>query len=107
MASPRAGEGGASGGDYAKVYGRILRQVKEPVIIHWPARCSILPRGLIGATRDHMQAMDVAIERSSGQRRQGRRRQGLAARQGQGDRHAPRLPQGVRMYTGTTSTTRS
>ena len=33
---PRAGEGGAHRrDDYAKVYGRILSQVKEPVIIHW------------------------------------------------------------------------
>ncbi len=35
MASRALAKVGRSGGDYADVYGRILSQVKEPVIIHW------------------------------------------------------------------------
>ena len=35
MASRALVKAARSGDDYAKVYGRILSQVKEPVIIHW------------------------------------------------------------------------
>ena len=35
MASRALAKAARSPDDYAKVYGRILRQVKEPVIIHW------------------------------------------------------------------------
>src|SRR5256886_6073461 len=35
MASRALGKAARSPDDYAKVYGRILSQVKEPVIIHW------------------------------------------------------------------------
>ena len=38
---------------------------------------------------DHDQAMEVALAVIAAQRRQGRRHQDLAARQGQGNRHAP------------------
>ena len=48
--------------DYAKVYDRLLRQAKEPVIIHWlgemfdPALEGYWGHG------DHMAAMDVAVD---------------------------------------------
>ncbi|HEX6959304.1 MAG TPA: dihydrodipicolinate synthase family protein [Ferrovibrio sp.] len=48
--------------DYAKVYGRILSQVKQPVILHWlgemfdPALAGYWGKG------EHMQAMEVCLD---------------------------------------------
>ncbi|MCW5773364.1 MAG: dihydrodipicolinate synthase family protein [Rhodospirillaceae bacterium] len=86
--------------DYAKVYGRILSQVKEPVLIHWLGE--MFDPALAGywGHADHWPAMEVCL--------------GILAA------HAPkidgikislldkdkeiamrrRLPKGVRMYTG-------
>jgi len=48
--------------DYRGVYGRILSQVKEPVIIHWLGEMfDPALEGYWGAG-DHMAAMDVALE---------------------------------------------
>ncbi len=86
--------------DYAKVYGRILRQVKEPVIIHWLGE--MFDPALAGywGAGDHDQAMDVAVGV-------------IAANAAKVDgvkislldkekeiKMRRRLPQGVRMYTG-------
>jgi hypothetical protein len=86
--------------DYRKVYGRILRQVREPVIIHWlgdmfdPAL-----KGYWGCA-DHNAAMDVCLGIIADHA--GKvdgikislldKNKEIAMRQ--------RLPQGVRMYTG-------
>ncbi len=47
--------------DYVKVYGRILRQVKQPVIIHWLGE--MFDPALAGyfGNADHMKAMDTAV----------------------------------------------
>ena len=75
--------------DYERVYDRVLRQAREPVILHWlgdmfdPALA-----GLLGQRR-HRCRDGHGAGHHRGARRQGRRHQDLAARQGQGDRDAP------------------
>jgi hypothetical protein len=61
MASRALAKVGRSGDDYAKVYGRILTQVKEPVVIHWLG--DMFDPALAGywGTRDLDAAMDVAV----------------------------------------------
>jgi Protein of unknown function (DUF993) len=100
MASRALVKTARSSGDYAKVYGRILDQVKEPVIIHWLGE--MFDPALAGywGDADHGKAMDVAIEV-------------IAANAGKVDgikislldkdkeiAMRRRLPKGVRMYTG-------
>ena len=48
--------------DYAKVYGRILEQVREPVIIHWLGE--MFDPALQGywGNADHVAAMDVCVD---------------------------------------------
>ncbi len=48
--------------DYAKVYGRILSQVKQPVILHWLGE--MFDPALLGywGSKDHMAAMDVCLD---------------------------------------------
>ena len=84
-----------------KVYGRILRQVREPVIIHWlgemfdPALA-----GYWGGGRSRRRHGDLPRHHRR-QRRQDRRRQNLAALEGEGNRDArASCRRGVRMYTG-------
>ena len=89
MASRALVKAARSPDDYAKVYGRILGQVKEPVIIHWLGEMFDPALDGYWGHEDHMKAMEVALDVIARQRRQGRRREDLAARQGQGDRHAP------------------
>jgi hypothetical protein len=86
--------------DYAKVYGRILGQVRQPVIIHWLGE--MFDPALAGywGENDHHKAMDVAVAV-------------IAANAGKVDgvkvslldkdkeiAMRRRLPAGVRMYTG-------
>jgi hypothetical protein len=61
MASRALVKAARSGDDYAKVYGRILAQVKQPVIIHWLGE--MFDPALAGywGDRDHMKAMEVAV----------------------------------------------
>ncbi|HEY6992272.1 MAG TPA: dihydrodipicolinate synthase family protein [Xanthobacteraceae bacterium] len=61
MASRALVKAARSGDDYAKVYGRILAQVKEPVIIHWLGE--MFDPALAGywGHKEHGQAMEVAI----------------------------------------------
>ena len=75
--------------DYAKVYGRILEQVREPVIIHWLGE--MFDPALAGywGKADHTAAMDICIDIIGDHAQQGGRRQAVAARQGQGNPHAP------------------
>jgi hypothetical protein len=62
MASRALAKVGRSGDDYAKVYGRILSQVKEPVIIHWLG--DMFDPALAGywGSNDLDTAMDTALE---------------------------------------------
>ena len=61
MASRALTAAAKSPDDYAKVYGRILAQVKEPVIIHWLGE--MFDPALAGywGSADHLAAMDVCI----------------------------------------------
>src|SRR5262245_11439794 len=86
--------------DYAKVYARILAQVKEPVIIHWlgemfdPALAGYWGYG------DHMQAMEVAIDVIAANPA---KVDGVKISLLDKDKEIAmrrRLPQGVRMFTG-------
>ncbi len=86
--------------DYAKVYDRILTQVREPVILHWlgemfdPALA-----GYWGAT-DHMAAMEtcLAIVSDNAAKVDGVKISLLSKEKEIAMRR--RLPAGVRMYTG-------
>jgi hypothetical protein len=62
MASRALARVATSGDDYRKVYGRVLSQVKEPVIIHWLG--DMFDPALAGywGTKDADAAMDVAVE---------------------------------------------
>ena len=94
MASRALARVAKSPADYERVYDRVLGQAKEPVIIHWLGE--MFDPALAGywGSADHMAAMKTAVAHHQRARRQGRRRQDLAARQGQGDRHAPPARQG-------------
>jgi hypothetical protein len=62
MASRALAACARSPGDYARVYGRILSQVKEPVIIHWLGE--MFDPALAGywGHADHFKAMDVCLD---------------------------------------------
>lgn len=100
MASRALARAARGPGDYVRVYDRVLRQVREPVIIHWLGE--MFDPALEGywGHHDHMAAMQVAIEV-------------IAAHAGKVDgvkisllddrkeiAMRRRLPKGVRMYTG-------
>ena len=80
--------------DYAKVYGRVLGQVRKPVIIHWlgemfdPALAGYWGEG------DHRQGDGCRRRSDRGECGEGRRREDFTPRQGQGDRHAPPAARG-------------
>jgi len=86
--------------DYLKVYSRILRQVKEPVIIHWLGEMFDPALGGYWGHTDHMKAMDVAVEMiAANAQRVGGVKVSLLDK----DKEIAmrrRLPKGVRMYTG-------
>ncbi|MGH7002516.1 MAG: dihydrodipicolinate synthase family protein [Alphaproteobacteria bacterium] len=86
--------------DYAKVYGRILGQVKEPVLIHWLGE--MFDPALEGywGRKDHMKAMDVclAILEANTSKIDGIKISLLDKDKEIAMRR--RLPKGVRMYTG-------
>ena len=86
--------------DYAKVYGRILDQVKEPVMIHWlgemfdPALAGYWGHG------NHMAAMDVCLDMLADN---ADNIDGIKISLLDKDKEIAmrrRLPDGVRMYTG-------
>jgi uncharacterized protein DUF993 len=100
MASRALVKAARSPDDYAKVYGRILDQVKEPVIIHWlgemfdPALAGYWGHG------DHYKAMDVAIDAIAANPS---KVDGVKISLLDKDKEIAmrrRLPEGVRMYTG-------
>jgi hypothetical protein len=86
--------------DYARVYGRILRQVKEPVIIHWLGE--MFDPALAGywGAADHMAAMDtcLAIMHEHAGKIDGVKISLLSKEKEIAMRR--RLPAGLRMYTG-------
>jgi hypothetical protein len=105
MASRALGACARSSDDYAKVYGRVLSQVREPVILHWlgemfdPALAGYWTGRSVNDP-DHARAMDVCA-------------QVIAANSAKVDgikisllddakeiALRRRLPKGVRMYTG-------
>jgi len=86
--------------DYARVYDRILSQVKEPVIIHWLGE--MFDPALEGywGSKDHLAAMDVCLDVIA---RNQSRVDGIKISLLDKDKEIAmrrRLPQGVRMYTG-------
>jgi len=86
--------------DYAKVYSRVLSQVKQPVIIHWLGE--MFDPALEGywGHRDHTQAMDVAVDVIAANET---KIDGIKISLLDKDKEIAmrrRLPQGVRMYTG-------
>jgi hypothetical protein len=100
MASRALVKAARSPDDYARVYGRILDQVKEPVIIHWlgemfdPALAGYWGHG------DHYKAMEVAIDAIAANPA---KVDGVKISLLDKDKEIAmrrRLPQGVRMYTG-------
>ena len=100
MASRALVRAARSPDDYARVYGRILAQVKEPVIIHWLGE--MFDPALAGywGDADHGKAMDVAIDVIAANPA---KVDGVKISLLDKDKEIAmrrRLPQGVRMYTG-------
>jgi hypothetical protein len=100
MASRALVKAARSGRDYVKVYGRILGQVKEPVIIHWLGE--MFDPALAGywGDADHGKAMDTAIEVIAAN---AAKVDGIKISLLDKDKEIAmrrRLPKGVRTYTG-------
>ena len=100
MASRALARAARSPDDYVRVYGRILRQVKEPVIIHWLGE--MFDPALAGywGAADHMAAMEtcLAILKDHAAKVDGVKISLLSK-----DKEIAmrcRLPAGMRMYTG-------
>ena len=86
--------------DYARVYERILSQVKEPVIIHWLGE--MFDPALEGywGTKDHAAAMDICLDVLKKNRA---KVDGIKISLLDRDKEIAmrrKLPKGVRMYTG-------
>jgi len=86
--------------DYGRVYGRVLSQVKEPVIIHWLGE--MFDPALEGywGSRDHAKAMDVCLDVIAAN---AAKVDGIKVSLLDKDKEIAmrrRLPPGVRMYTG-------
>jgi hypothetical protein len=100
MASRALARVAASPEDYARVYGRILRQVREPVIIHWLGE--MFDPALAGywGAEDHLAAMEtcLTILHDHAGKIDGVKISLLSKEKEIAMRR--RLPEGVRMYTG-------
>jgi len=100
MASRALAASAKSSDDYARVYDRILSQVKEPAIIHWLGE--MFDPALEGywGSRDHTAAMDVCLSMIEKNRS---KVDGIKISLLDKDKEIAmrrRLPAGVRMYTG-------
>jgi Protein of unknown function (DUF993) len=86
--------------DYAKVYGRILEQVREPLIIHWLGE--MFDPALQGywGKADHNAAMDVCIDIIADHAAKVDGVKLSLLDKDKEIRMRRRLPQGVRTYTG-------
>jgi hypothetical protein len=100
MASRALTASAKSPDDYARVYSRVLAQVKEPVIIHWLGE--MFDPALAGywGNDDHMKAMDVCLDvlAANADKIDGIKISLLDDQKEINMRR--RLPDGVRMYTG-------
>jgi len=86
--------------DYVKVYDRVLRQVKQPVIIHWLGEMFDPALDGYWGHKDHWQAMDVALDVLAAH---AAKIDGIKISLLDKDKEIAmrrRLPKGVRMYTG-------
>jgi hypothetical protein len=100
MASRALTASAKSPDDYAKVYDRILSQVKEPVVIHWLGE--MFDPALEGywGKKDHFEAMDVCL---SVIQKNAPRVDGIKVSLLNKEKEVVmrrKLPKGVRMYTG-------
>ena len=100
MASRALAASAKSPDDYARVYDRILGQVKQPVIIHWLGE--MFDPALQGywGKKDHAAAMDVCLDVI---RRNAAKVDGIKISLLDKDKEIVmrrKLPPGVRMYTG-------
>jgi hypothetical protein len=100
MASRALAKAARSPDDYGTVYGRILDQVKEPVIIHWLGEMFDPALDGYWGHKDHMKAMEVAVDviASNPAKVDGVKISLLDKDKEIAMRR--RLPQGVRMFTG-------
>jgi hypothetical protein len=100
MASRALVKAARSPDDYARVYGRILDQVRQPVIIHWLGEMFDPALDGYWGHQDHMKAMEVAIDiiASNPAKVDGVKISLLDKDKEIAMRR--RLPQGVRMFTG-------
>jgi hypothetical protein len=100
MASRALARAAKSPADYARVYGRILKQVKEPVILHWLGE--VFDPALAGywGSNDHVAAMDTCLEiiAANAAKVDGVKISLLSTEKEIAMRR--RLPAGVHMYTG-------
>jgi len=100
MASRALARAAKSPADYVRVYDRILRQAKEPVILHWLGE--MFDPALAGywGSADHMAAMDTCLEiiETHAAKVDGVKISLLSKEKEIAMRR--RLPKGVRMYTG-------
>ena len=100
MASRALVKAARSPDDYARVYDRILGQVKEPVIIHWLGQMfDPALEGYWGHT-NHMAAMKVAVDIIAANPAKVDGIKISLLDKGKEIAMRRRLPQGVRMYTG-------
>ncbi len=100
MASRALAAAARSPDDYRRVYGRVLRQVREPVVIHWLGE--MFDPALEGywGSRDHWQAMDTCVEVIA---ENAAKVDGIKVSLLDKDKEIAlrrRLPAGVRMYSG-------
>ena len=100
MASRALAASAKSPDDYAKVYDRILGQVRQPVIIHWLGE--MFDPALEGywGKKDHYQAMDVCLDVL---KKNASKVDGIKISLLDKDKEIAmrrKLPKGVRMYTG-------
>jgi hypothetical protein len=100
MASRALAAAAKSPDDYAKVYGRILRQVREPVIIHWLGEMFDAALAGYWGSADHAAAMEscLGIIHDSATKIDGVKISLLSKEKEIEMRR--KLPAGVRMYTG-------
>jgi hypothetical protein len=100
MASRALARAARSPGDYTRVYGRILRQVKQPVILHWLGE--MFDPALAGywGSGDHLAAMETCLQiiEENAAKVDGVKISLLSKEKEIVMRR--RLPAGVRMYTG-------
>jgi len=100
MASRALAASASSPDDYARVYDRILGQVKQPVIIHWLGE--MFDPALQGywGRKDHYEAMDVCLSVLEKNKSKVDGIKISLLDKGKEIAMRRRLPKGVRMYTG-------